>query len=119
MKLGVGTYLARAHVQGDGSRSQERLDRLRSNLVYAVRDRLVGCRAHVIGGTPAQFRTCKAHYLARSIGRPKRRYIGFYFSVLLIAIEKSPKVGSFFIGLQYSRRSSIRTRDDTEIAASA
>ena len=43
---------------------------------YTVRDRLVGCRAQVIGGTPAQFRTCKAHYLARSVGRPKRRYTG-------------------------------------------
>ena len=35
------------------------------------------------------------------------------------SIEKSPKAESFFIGLQYSRRSSIRSRDDTEIAASA
>ena len=38
----IGAYFARAHVQGDGSRSQERLDRLRSNL---VRDRLAGRRA--------------------------------------------------------------------------
>ena len=30
----------------------------------------------LIGGTRAQFRTCKAHYLARSVGRPKRRYTG-------------------------------------------
>ena len=30
----VGTYFARAHVYGDGSRSQERLERLRSNLVH-------------------------------------------------------------------------------------
>ena len=43
---------------------------------YTVRDRLVGCRAQVIGGTPAQFHTCKAHCLARSVGRPKRRYTG-------------------------------------------
>ena len=31
----------------------------------------------LIGGTPAQFSTCKAHYLARSVGHPKRRYTGF------------------------------------------
>ena len=31
----------------------------------------------LIGVTPAQFRTCKAHYLARSVGRPKRRYTGY------------------------------------------
>ena len=31
----------------------------------------------LIGGTRAQFRTCKAHYLARSVGRPKRRYTDF------------------------------------------
>ena len=43
---------------------------------YTVRDRLVGCRAQVIGGTPAQFRTYKAHYLTPSVGRPKRRYTG-------------------------------------------
>ena len=30
----VGIYLARAHVQGAGSRSQERLGRLRSYLVH-------------------------------------------------------------------------------------
>ena len=30
----------------------------------------------LIGGTRAQFRTCKAHYLARSVGRPKTRYTG-------------------------------------------
>ena len=45
---------------------------------YTVRDRLVGCRAQVIGGTPAQFRTCKAHYLARSFVAHKRRYILVY-----------------------------------------
>ena len=30
----------------------------------------------LVGGNPSQFRTCKAHYLARSVGRPKRRYTG-------------------------------------------
>ena len=30
----------------------------------------------LVGGTPSQFRTRKAHYLARSVGRPKRRYVG-------------------------------------------
>ena len=43
---------------------------------YTVMDRLEGCRAQVIGGTPAQFRTCKAHYLARSYVADKRRYTG-------------------------------------------
>ena len=33
----------------------------------------------LIGGPRAQFRTCKAHYLARSVGRPKRRYTGTIF----------------------------------------
>ena len=41
---------------------------------YTVGDRLAGCHAQVIGGTSAQYRTCKAHYPARSFGRPKRRY---------------------------------------------
>ena len=30
----------------------------------------------LVGGTLSQFRTCKAHYLARSVGRPKRRFTG-------------------------------------------
>ena len=57
---------------------------------YTVRDRLVGCRALLIGGTPAQFRTCKAHYLARSVGRPKRRYTGmtFYTKELMWQIDR-------------------------------
>ena len=65
-------------MQGDGSRSQERLDRLGSNLVYGEGSVSIGCRAQVIGGTPAQFRTCKAHYLARSFVAHKRRYTGEY-----------------------------------------
>ena len=38
----------------------------------------------LIGGTPAQFRTCKAHCLARSIGRPKSRYTGSICGGLII-----------------------------------
>ena len=61
---------------------------------YTIRDRLVGCRAQAIGGTPAQFRTCKAHYLARSVGRPKRRYTGFskYVFCILISLSQNPKL---------------------------
>ena len=33
-------------------------------------------------GTPAQFRTCKARYLARSVGLPKRRYADIYSRML-------------------------------------
>ena len=130
-QLGCDCTCARArramfHVHVQCSRFRERLDRLRSNLVYrwgsvrrvayksklgptlhvrtcrvtvpdlknvwtdcaqiwhTVRDRLVGCRAQIIGGTPAQFRTCKAHYLVSSVGRPKRRYTGYCIPLVYI-----------------------------------
>ena len=41
----------------------------------------------LIGGTPAQFRTCKAHYLARSVGRPKRRYTGIILTLTPVFIH--------------------------------
>ena len=45
----------------------------------------------LIGGTPAQFRTCKAHYLARSVDRPKRRYTGWIrvqATIFVLAISR-------------------------------
>ena len=41
----------------------------------------------LIGGTRAQFRTCKAHYLARSVGRPKRRYTGLFRQAYLLVLS--------------------------------
>ena len=52
MQKSAGTYFARAHVQGDGSISQERMGRLRSKLQYRDRGRLLGCRANQFEAHP-------------------------------------------------------------------
>ena len=50
---------------------------------YTVRDRLVGCRAQVIGGTPAQFRTCKGQgSLSRSLVRRPQKAL-YWFDYLM------------------------------------
>ena len=67
---------ARAHVQGNDVPDLENGWTDCAQIWYMVRDQLEGSLHKLIGGTPAQFRTCKAHYLARSVGRPKRRYTG-------------------------------------------
>ena len=50
MQKSAGTYFARAHVYGDGSKSQERLGRLQ--IWYIDGDRLVGCRASQLEAHP-------------------------------------------------------------------
>ena len=48
----------------------------------------------LIGGTPAQFRTCKAHYLARSVGRHKRRYTGVNILKMFWLFQKNDGIGT-------------------------
>ena len=78
---------ARAHVQGNDVPDLENGWTDCAQIWYTVRDRLVGGLHKLIGVTRAQFRTCKAQYLARSVGRPKRRYTGFIFTMSAVDID--------------------------------
>ena len=52
----------------------------------------------LVGGIPSQFRTCNAHYLARSVGRSKRRFTGGIANKSLVeqqvCVEKHTTVDS-------------------------